>query len=154
MSSRPVPDSMQRLTALRSLLEQGELSTQGEFCSALKSQGFEVTQSTVSRDLTRVAAVKARDASGRVVYRLPDDNSSLPVLMPSFKGLITDIQHNGNMIVIHTTPGSASLVARQLDTSRPEGILGTIAGDDTIFVAPSHPRRINKTIAAISAEFA
>lgn len=144
---------MQRLHKLRDLLAEGDLSTQDELCAALRSQGFDVTQSTVSRDLTRLAAVKARDASGRIVYRLPDDNSALPALIPTLKGLITDIQHNGNMIVIHTTPGSASLVARQLDNSRPEGILGTIAGDDTIFVAPSSPKKIDQTIRAIVAEF-
>lgn len=153
MSSKPTADSIQRLGALKNLLLQGELSTQEEFCDALKSQGFEVTQSTVSRDLTRLSAIKARDTSGRIVYRLPKDNFSLPSLIPKFKGLITNIQHNGTTIVIHTTPGSASLVARQLDTNRPEGILGTIAGDDTIFVAPSHPRKIDKTIKAILAEF-
>jgi transcriptional regulator of arginine metabolism len=57
------------------------------------------------------------------------------------------------LIVINTTPGSASLVARQLDQTRPEGILGTIAGDDTIFVAPVSSRKIEQTVEAISALF-
>jgi transcriptional regulator of arginine metabolism len=55
--------------------------------------------------------------------------------------------------VINTTPGSASLVARQLDQTKPEGILGTIAGDDTIFVAPLSARKIEQTISAINALF-
>ena len=57
------------------------------------------------------------------------------------------------MIVIHTSPGSASLVARHLDINRPGGILGTIAGDDTIFVAPGKDISIKQTIAAIRESF-
>jgi len=58
--------------------------------------------------------------------------------------LITDIEHNGSMIVVHTSPGSASLVARQIDQLRGTsgGVLGTIAGDDTVFVCPRKAREI------------
>lgn len=143
---------MERLSALRKLLEDGELSTQEDLGEALRGQGFVVTQSTISRDLTRVSAVKTRDSSGRIVYRLSDDlAASLP--LTDLKGLMTSIEHNGNLIVIRTSPGSASLLARQLDQNRPEGILGTIAGDDTIFVAPASPQSILKTIQAIIEEF-
>ncbi len=72
------------MNALRSLLEQAIFRLR-RISVKPQGQGFEVTQSTVSRDLTRLAAVKARDASGRVIYRLPDDNSSLPVLIPTSK---------------------------------------------------------------------
>ena len=145
---------MERVNALRKLLEDGEISTQEELVEELRAQGFVVTQSTISRDLSRLQAVKTRDNSGRIVYRMSDDlpsNSPLPVT--DLKGLITSVEHNGYMIVIHTSPGSASLLARQLDQNRPEGILGTIAGDDTIFVAPASAKVINKTIAAILGEF-
>ena len=131
------------------------MSTQVELVQALRDQRFPVTQSTISRDLSRLGAVKARDASGRVVYRMPDElstNSSLPTT--DLKGLLLNVQHNGSLIVIQTTPGSASLVAHQLDKTKPEGILGTIAGDDTIFVAPRSLLRIDETIGAILEEFA
>ena len=142
------------MNALRTLLTEGQISTQEELVRELRNQQFVVTQSTISRDLSRLGAVKARDASGRIVYRLPED-ASAPTAMPTsdLKGLLVNVQHNGSLIVIQTTPGSASLVAHQLDKTKPEGILGTIAGDDTIFVAPSSLKRIGETIQAIMAEF-
>ena len=147
-------DSRERLNTLRKLLSNGDLSTQEELAVELSEQKFKVTQSTISRDLRKLGAVKAQDPAGRTVYRLPDDLSSPAMISGnSFAGLLVNIQHNGSLIVINTTPGSASLVARQLDQTRPEGILGTIAGDDTIFVAPVSSRKIEQTVEAISALF-
>ncbi len=154
MSSRSPSLASERLNSLRKLLSAGLTSTQEELVEELGRQKFRVTQSTISRDLRRLGAVKGQDATGRIVYRLPDE-MSLPAILPgnSFGGLLVNIQHNGSLIVINTTPGSASLVARQLDQTKPEGILGTIAGDDTIFVAPVSSKRIEQTIEAISALF-
>ncbi len=147
-------DSRDRLNTLRKLLSNGDLSTQEELAVELSEQKFKVTQSTISRDLRKLGAVKTQDPAGRTVYRLPDDLSSPAMISGnSFAGLLVNVQHNGSLIVINTTPGSASLVARQLDQTRPEGILGTIAGDDTIFVAPVSSRKIEQTVEAISALF-
>jgi len=153
MSQTTALDSRSRIQALRKLLAAGESSTQEELVHRLGDLQFEVTQSTISRDLRRLGAIKAIDSSGRTIYRLPDDPSLTP-FTPSngFRGLMIDIEHNGAMIVIHTTPGSASLVARQLDHTKPFGILGTIAGDDTIFVAPASVKKITETVAAIAEE--
>jgi transcriptional regulator of arginine metabolism len=150
-SSQPVSDSKTRLSALRELLSRGNSSTQEELAEALCKRRFDVTQSTISRDLRKISAVKAIDTSGRTVYRLPEENTAEAKVSYStgLRGLMLDIQHNGAMIVIHTTPGSASLVARFLDQTKPNGILGTIAGDDTIFVAPASVKKINETITAI-----
>ena len=153
MSSK-ASEATQRLNILRTLLEEGQISTQEELVAELRSQKFVVTQSTISRDLSRLNAIKTRDASGNIVYRLPADMEA-PVPLPAsdLKGLLLSVEHNGSLIVIQTAPGSASLVARQLDQSRPEGVLGTIAGDDTIFVAPSSAKKINETIQTILKEF-
>jgi len=129
-------DTQERLKILTELLENGDLSTQEELAQELKSRDFHVTQSTISRDLRRMGAIKAQDASGRTIYRLNDDSIATPVPTSNLEGLVLDMAHNGVMIVIHTSPGSASLIARHLDSMRSEGILGTIAGDDTVFVAP------------------
>lgn len=154
MSSRSMSVAMERVNALRKLLEDGEISTQEELVEELRSQGFVVTQSTISRDLSRLNAMKTRDSNGRIVYRLPDDiPTAAPIPVTALKGLVTSVEHNGYLIVIHTSPGSASLLARQLDENRPEGILGTIAGEDTIFVAPASAKSISKTIDAILVEF-
>lgn len=154
MSTRPLPVSAQRLNSLRELLSAGEISTQEELAEELNRQKFVVTQSTISRDLRRLGAVKTQDSTGRTVYRMPDEISApVPMANSGLRNLLVDIEHNGSMIVIHTTPGSASLVARQLDHSRPQGILGTIAGDDTIFVAPANSKLIESTITAIVQHF-
>jgi transcriptional regulator of arginine metabolism len=147
-------DSTQRLNALRNLLLEGKISTQEELVQELRAQKFTVTQSTISRDLARLGATKTRDNSGRVIYRLLEESLGVLALPASdLKGLLVNVQDNGSIIVIHTPPGSANLVAHQLDRTRPAGILGTIAGDDTIFIAPRSTKLIKETIEAILALF-
>lgn len=151
MSSKTLPESLKRLNTLRELLVLGEISTQEDIAEELQRQKFAVTQSTISRDLRRLGAIKTVDASGHTVYRLPDDSlTPVPLGPTDLRHLVIDINHNQSMIVIHTSPGSASLIARRLDQNRSAGVLGTIAGDDTIFVAPSNTKKIEDTIIAIN----
>jgi len=143
---------MDRLQILKEILFEGSASTQDEIREALVKRKFPVTQSTVSRDLKRIGAIKTLDAEGRTVYRLGEELVGAPVPAPvanSMKELVTDVTSNGVMIVIHTSPGSASLVARHIDSSLSGEILGTIAGDDTIFVAPADVKRSPATLLAI-----
>lgn len=143
-----------RLSALRKLLSQEKMSTQDELREELESLHFKVTQSTISRDLRRLGAIRAVDSDGRTVYRLPEETQTPPPTSGSrLEDMILDIHHNGSIIVIHTTPGSASLIARHLDHAKPGGILGTIAGDDTIFVAPPSARNVSVAVQAIAASF-
>lgn len=141
-------ESKSRLEALRKLLGQGTLSTQEELVEKLERLQFPVTQSTVSRDLRKLGAVKAIDPNGRTVYRLPEE-AAFPVAAASLRDLVLGIRTNGSIIAIRTSPGSASLVARQIDYSLPNEILGTIAGDDTIFVAPASLKNVRQTIQQI-----
>jgi transcriptional regulator of arginine metabolism len=140
-----------RLQALKALLEEAKTSTQDELREELERLKFSVTQSTISRDLRRIGAIRTIDSQGRVVYRLmPSENAPLPVgTGNSLQSLVHNIKSNGSIIVITTLPGSASLIARHLDHIKPAGILGTIAGDDTIFVAPSSVTKIMSTIRSI-----
>jgi transcriptional regulator of arginine metabolism len=138
---------------LRKLLVSAKVSTQEELAEELESQGYPVTQSTISRDLRRLGAIKVTEQGGRTGYRLFENAvPASSISVQNFKGLLLEIQHNGSMIVIHTSPGSASLVARRLDEAKPEGLLGTIAGDDTIFVAPASAKKIQATMDAIVEE--
>ncbi|RYZ66637.1 MAG: arginine repressor [Proteobacteria bacterium] len=133
-------DAKDRLSALRGLLLEGKLSTQEELREELVRLDFDVTQSTVSRDLRRIGAMKVSDAEGRIIYRLAEESASPPVpaqMANNLRDLVLSIDENGFMVVVNTTPGSASLVARHIDSRREGTILGTIAGDDTIFVAPA-----------------
>ena len=147
------PSISDRLSALRKLLESGKNSTQEELREMLESKGHDVNQSTISRDLRKIGAIKGTDNKGRTIYRLSESASETTFVSQSVPDLITSITHNDSMIVIHTSPGSASLVARHLDINRPADILGTIAGDDTIFVAPSKDYSIKQTITAIKESF-
>ncbi|HEY8278254.1 MAG TPA: arginine repressor [Bdellovibrionota bacterium] len=130
-----------RLEVLRSLLLEGRLSTQDELRMKLEKQKFRVTQSTISRDLRRIGAVRAVDGKGNTVYRLPDgsatDNVASMAVTASPEVVVRTVQSNGSVLVIRTIPGLASMVARHIDMRRPPEFLGTIAGEDTIFVALS-----------------
>lgn len=143
----------ERLQYLRELLSSGDNSTQERLARELNKKGFQVTQSTISRDLRKIGAVKSIDSDGQTSYRLAADATSLPMAQSSLSLLVTSIQDNGYLIVIQTTPGSASLVARQIDSFRREGILGTIAGDDTVFVAPNQIKRIGYLVRLFKNEF-
>ncbi len=153
MSIKPISDARQRLQLLRKLLEEGSISTQEELVDELYRKKFDVTQSTISRDLRRIGAIKAVDSSGTTVYRLPED-SAQQVLQTRLEDLILDIDHNGMLIVIKTTPGAANLIARTLDLGKLDGVLGTIAGDDVVFIAPTNAKKIKETMEAVIEELA
>ncbi len=143
---------MDRLQILKEILFEGSASTQDEIRDELERRKYSVTQSTVSRDLKRIGAIKTLDSEGRTVYRLGEEfmNAPVPTLVANnMRELVTDVTSNGMMIVVHTSPGSASLVARHIDSSLSSEVLGTIAGEDTIFVAPADLKRIQTTLAAI-----
>lgn len=142
-----------RLNILRALLESGKSSTQEEIREMLEAKGHDVNQSTISRDLRKLGAIKGTDSKGRTVYRLSESFPESVAVANSLPEMILNISHNDSLIVIQTTPGSASLVARHLDIHRPASILGTIAGDDTIFVAPSRDVSAKQTINAIKQSF-
>ncbi len=137
-------DTKSRLLALKKLLAQEKASTQEELREQLEKLDFEITQSTVSRDLRRLGAARVIDFTGRAVYRLAAEPVS--VRTDTVADMILSIKHNGSLIVVQTSPGSASLVARHIDLLRGLGVLGTIAGDDTIFVAPVATREIDSLV--------
>lgn len=120
------------------LLKEERYSSQGEIVAALQEAGYKnINQSKVSRMLTKFGAVRTRNAKMETVYCLPVE-LSVPSTTSPLKNLVIDIDHNDYLLVIHTTPGAAQLIARLLDSvGKAEGILGTIAGDDTIFITPA-----------------
>lgn len=147
-------DSHSRVLVLRQLIREGTASTQEDLSKALKLKRFNVTQSTISRDLRRIGAIKTTNLEGQIIYKLPETHQTLsPAGRNSLGGHLIDIQSNENLIILHTSPGSASLVARHLDSMRSTlGILGTVAGDDTIFIAPASVKKISSLIRRIKEE--
>jgi len=131
----------------KDLLKQEQFGSQGEIVDALKAEGYDnISQSKVSRMLSKYGAVRTRNARQEMVYCLPAE-LGMPTAKSPLKQLVLDIEHNEVMIIIHTSPGAAQLIARLLDSlSKSDGVLGTIAGDDTIFIAPTNIQRIQETI--------
>ncbi len=130
--------------ALKTLLMGRKASTQEDICLALEKQGYEINQSKASRLLRKIGAIKVVNARGQTVYSLPREPAP-PLMNTPLRGLILDIVSNETLVVVYTSPGSASLVARVLDYNQiTTEILGTIAGDDTIFVAPKSVKDIHK----------
>ncbi len=136
--------------AFKDLLNQEQFSSQGDIADALKAQGFEnISQSKVSRMLSKFGAVRTRNARQEMVYCLPAE-LGMPTAKSPLKQLVLDIEHNDVMIIIRTSPGAAQLIARLLDSlSKSDGVLGTIAGDDTIFIAPTDVKAIKQTISRL-----
>ena len=129
-----------RMEALKMLISSNELGSQEEVLQALKREGFKITQATLSRDLKQLKVAKAASMNGKYVYVLPNETMYKRVHKPlsaiemtRTPGFIS-INYSGNIGVIKTRPGYASSIAYNLDNSEIEDILGTIAGDDTIFI--------------------
>lgn len=130
--------------ALRVLLMGRKASSQEAICSALEKLGYEINQTKVSRLLRKIGAIKVENEQGQTVYSLPREPAP-PSMNTQIKDVILDIVANETLVVIFTSPGSASMVARVLDYNQiTTEILGTIAGDDTIFVAPKTIKDIRK----------
>ena len=135
------------IQTFKDLLKQEQFGSQGDIVDALKAEGYEnISQSKVSRMLSKYGAVRTRNARQEMVYCLPAE-LGVPTATSPLAQLVIDIEHNDVMIIIKTSPGAAQLIARLLDSlSKSDGVLGTIAGDDTIFIAPSDVKAIDKTI--------
>ncbi|MGE9552605.1 transcriptional regulator ArgR [Erwinia amylovora] len=142
------------IKAFKALLKEEKFSSQGEIVAALQEQGFEnINQSKVSRMLTKFGAVRTRNAKMEMVYCLPAE-LGVPTTTSPLKNLVLDIDHNDALIVIHTSPGAAQLIARMLDSlGKPEGILGTIAGDDTIFITPARHISVRQLLDSVMVLF-
>lgn len=135
------------IKAFKALLKEENFGSQGEIVEALKEQGFDnVSQSKVSRMLSKFGAVRTRNAKQEMVYCLPAE-MGVPTAKSPLRQLVIDIMHNEMMIIIRTSPGAAQLIARLLDSlGKADGVLGTIAGDDTIFIAPAKISEIDVTL--------
>ena len=122
-----------RRTQIRELIGGRTIATQEELRALLASRGHDVTQATLSRDLAQLGARRTAQPGGGTSYELPHAAPARPLL----PDLVRGVDDNGTLVVIHTAPGAAQVVASALDRARPAEILGTIAGDDAIFVAPA-----------------
>lgn len=126
-----------RRAAVREILAAGGATSQEALQRALAARGIHAAQPTIPRDLVAVGASRA-SAAGGARYALPAGDAALPI--EPMRGLVDAVESNGMLIVVRTKASAAPAIARALDDARLSDILGTLAGDDTIFVAPRRPR--------------
>lgn len=118
------------------IIEKYEIETQEELAEELKKQGINVTQATVSRDIKELRLIKVLSENGTYKYAALKEHDSMlsERLVKVFSESVLNIDYTGNMIVIKTFPGAAGAAAEAVDAFDMNDIVGTIAGDNTIFI--------------------
>ena len=146
-----------RLETLRLIISSQEMGNQEELLAALRKEGYVVTQATLSRDLKQLKVAKAATMRGNYIYVLPNVTMYKRVSTPAqvkemmqVPGFLS-IHFSGNMGVIKTRPGHASSIAYNIDASHISCILGTIAGDDTIFIVVAEGTQQKDVVSALAA---
>lgn len=139
-----------RQQAILRLVRDRAISTQAELVAALREEGHDVVQTTVSRDIQELGLAKVRAPSGRLVYAAPgaDDADRRRAIGIAMRRYAVAVERAGPLVVVTTPPGYASALAQAIDEGAHPSIAGTIAGDNTIFVAP----REGTSVAALSDE--
>ncbi|MBK9518988.1 MAG: arginine repressor [Anaeromyxobacter sp.] len=141
--------SERRRDAVARLVRTRRIGTQEALLAALAREGFRATQATLSRDLTRLGARRVSRPDG-AYYEVDGPAAADP--LAALRGLVVAVEGNASLVVVRTAAGAASAVARAVDDARLPEVLGTIAGDDTIFVAPAgalRPRALAARLAEL-----
>ncbi len=126
-----------RRAAIRRLIRTRPVPTQEALGELLTKEGYQVTQATLSRDLALLRAVRIQGEEGRLRYELQEGLTSHGAqVLPDLAEMVVSIEENGTLVVMLTQPGSAPALARAIDVARLPDVLGSLAGDDTIFLAP------------------
>lgn len=131
---------LDRLAKLRMLISSQEICSQSELLEALKKEDIKITQATLSRDLKQLKVAKAASMNGKYVFVLPNETmykrvvNPIPASQMLQESGVSSITFSGTLGVIKTRPGYASAIAYDIDNGNYPQILGTIAGDDTIFI--------------------
>ena len=140
VSPGPITRTVRQALILE-LLEQNLVSSQMQLSELLKNKGVEITQGTLSRDLDELGAKKIRPDSGRAFYAVGNTEETLAPttvgtrekLRKMLDDLLVSSDHSGNIAVLRTPPGAAAFLASFIDRVSMDEVVGTIAGDDTVF---------------------
>ncbi|MFZ4585559.1 MAG: arginine repressor [Acidimicrobiia bacterium] len=129
---------LQRQHRIARLLEEQPVSSQQQIAELLAVEGIEATQATVSRDLEDMGAVKIRIPGGTTAYAIPEHTRSTVSPDDHLRRIagefVLEVGSSGNLVLMRTPPGSAHVVASAIDRTVVPGVLGTVAGDDTLLV--------------------
>lgn len=128
----------QRQHVVARIIESTTVPNQQALVDLLAADGIVATQATVSRDLEDLGAIKVRLPGGESAYAIPampkEQRAPEDHLRRVFGDWVVEVAHSDNMVVVRTPPGSAHVVASALDRAGVDGVLGTVAGDDTILI--------------------
>ncbi|HZK44524.1 MAG TPA: arginine repressor [Syntrophomonadaceae bacterium] len=134
--------------AIMDIISNQRVTTQEELGDALRNNGFKVTQATISRDIKELHIIKAPDRDG-YYYAIPELTNlkgSQERMRRVFQDSVIKLDYSSNIIVIKTMPGAAQSVASLIDTAEQPYILGSVAGDDTIFVVVKPAEAVEKVV--------
>lgn len=140
-----------RQSVILGIIENNDIETQEELIEMLRSEGFNVTQATVSRDIRELKLTKVTGENGKYKYVIPGKKTAAPSrhVYGTVSSAVISVESAANLVVIRTFPGMAAAVATGIDSNSIDGVLGCIAGDDTIFVAVSTVEGAKSAAAAI-----
>lgn len=136
-----------RQSRIAELLIAHDVRSQSDLVDLLGAEGIEVTQATVSRDLVELGAVRLRGGEGHLVYAVADTDGGGPVdaqaqaarLARLAEELVVGVEASGNLVVVRTPPGGAQFLASSIDHGGLPGVIGTVAGDDTVLLVTKDP---------------
>lgn len=154
---QPLSTKAARHGAILEILATNSISSQGQLRAELSSRGVEVTQATLSRDLLQMHATKVRSAEGTLIYSVPDSDGSQTHDVTStnhrLARWVQDLLIAGdvaqNILVLKTPVGGANLLGSAIDSARLDGVVGTVAGDDTILVVCGTHEEAQKILAGL-----
>lgn len=141
-----------RHAKIKEIISRQKIETQEDLANALGAAGIIVTQATVSRDIKELMLVKVPDSNGHYHYAVPKENTGkVPTerLLYTLRDSVTDVRSSLCMVVLHTHPGTASPVAFAIDNMHWPEVLGTIAGDDTVFIAAEDKAAVDALMARL-----
>ena len=141
----------ERQAAILELLKTRRIETQGDLAQALREMGFQVTQSTLSRDIRELGLVKIASGRGGYQYAPPEQESRniSERLIRILRNSLLQADSAGHMVVVKTLSGSANSAAEALDSLKWPEILGSIAGDNTIFLVARNEEEAAETVQRI-----
>lgn len=143
-----------RQSMIKKLIRDEQISTQDELIQRLFANGFEVTQATVSRDIKDLKLIKKVGPSGKSVYCLGNNDSDMA--LSRYNAILTEAlvsaDYSQNICVVKTHSGMANAAAAAIDAMDWDGIVGTLAGDDTVFVLCRNEDKTEKFYEAMSSQ--
>lgn len=146
-----MPGKAKRLQRILEIIEARPIETQDDLCHALREDGYEITQATVSRDVRELGLSKRLRPDGRLCYSSysEEDVRTRNKFIRVIRDALVSMDTAGNLLIVRTISGMAMAAAAAIDSQKFEDVVGCIAGDDTIFVAMKEPRETKELMEKI-----